>query len=325
MTYALFIFAAILISSVVNFIILDVALRPLKSLHEMVRRRQEGDTHARVVVGQGADPEIVRLAAGINEMLDRLDRSTMLIEEKNHQLESLATQIILAQEQERQRIARELHDEAGQALSLLLIGLERGLQAMPADLHEPRLLVRRMRDLAARALDDIHNLVLDLRPTMLDDLGLVPTLRWYFRQYQESTGIEVIPHFPEEGRFPSLVETAAFRIIQEALTNTAKHAQARQVHVTVEKTSSALQICIADDGNGFDVPAVMDGSHRRGFGLVGIQERARLLGGSCTITSAPGQGTILSITIPLGTGEGHEASGRPLDMNGYSPSSGTPI
>ncbi|HEV7666019.1 MAG TPA: histidine kinase, partial [Chloroflexota bacterium] len=209
-------------------------------------------THAVLVLAA------VCLSAGLSVLLLR-DTYGSIIREKTDQAERLAAQVIMAQEEERKRVARELHDEAGQALTAVIIGLERGLASMPetyaSDLPvQPRQLISNLRDLAAQTLDEVRKLALELRPSVLDDLGLVAALRQYVRSTEERSGLAaqltIIGWDEGDPRLPAEVETALFRIAQEALTNAIRHARATSVQVRLRSTDRAVSLEVRDDGVG---------------------------------------------------------------------------
>jgi signal transduction histidine kinase/CheY-like chemotaxis protein len=212
-------------------------------------------------------------------------------------LQTLSRQLIEVQEAERHHIACELHDEVGQALTglKLLLGMSTRLPAdqITASLGEAQALAN---DLMAR----VRDLSLDLRPSMLDDLGLLPTLLWHFDRYTAQTHVRVT--FKHSGlerrRFAPEVETAAYRIVQEALTNVARHAGVSQVTVRLWAHQATLGVQIEDQGTGFDLEAVLAASATTG--LAGMRERAVLLGGQLTVESAPGTGTYVTAELPLG-------------------------
>ena len=155
--------------------------------------------------------------------------------------------------------------------------------------------------MAHQTLRAIRNLSIDLRPSALDDLGLLPALRWYVKEYQQKCSIEV--EFAAQGfkqRLPAEMETALYRIVQESLTNTARHANAHKVLITMKEDADAVYVTIIDDGRGFDVGTLLKTpDQERGLGLAGMNERAVLLDGSLTIHSYPGQGTTIKVRIPL--------------------------
>lgn len=203
-------------------------------------------------------------------------------------------QVMAAQEEERRRIARDLHDEIGQSLTSLIVGL-RVLTESPA-VGGMQGNAAALRDIAAATYDEVRRLARGLRPSVLDDLGLVPALERHILDYAEAHAVAA--DFESEGfgtaRLPEAVETALYRIVQEALTNTAKHAAAGHVHVTLSRDNVTVRLVVEDDGRGFDAAA----PRADGVGLSGIHERAALLGGSVHITSRPGQGTRLDVRVP---------------------------
>src|SRR5205823_5802868 len=224
-----------------------------------------------------------------NTMLEAIDEATRL----------RASQIINAQEQERKRIARELHDETSQVLTSLLISLAVLEESITT--QEARERITDTRALAHQTLRAIRNLSIDLRPSALDDLGLLPALRWYVKEYQKKCAIDVelvAPGFKE--RLPAEMGTALYRIVQESLTNTARHANARKVIISINEDKEAVYATITDDGCGFNVGTLLKApDHERGLGLAGMSERALLLGGSLDIHASPGQGTTIEVRIPL--------------------------
>jgi len=223
----------------------------------------------------------------------------MVLEARDEASRLRASQIIQAQEQERQRIARELHDETSQVLTSLLISLT--LLEKSVETQEARERIADTRALAHSTLRAIRNLSIDLRPSALDDLGLLPALRWYVKEYQKKCSIEVEFHATGlKNRLPAEMETALYRIVQECLTNTAKHANANRVTITLKEETDKVYARITDDGEGFDYEALLKTpGQERGLGLAGMNERAVLLDGTLTIQSISGRGTIIEVSIPL--------------------------
>lgn len=218
----------------------------------------------------------------------------------------LLEQLISAQEEEQRRIARELHDETGQSLTSLLVGL-RALQDARS-LEDARTRADELRAITARALSEVRRLAWRLRPVALDELGLVAALEQYAAEYARSwrLAVDVQARGLNSDRLPAPVETALYRIVQEALTNTAKHAGAQNVSIVVQRHAVSVQVIVADDGCGFDVEvALKPGGSRTRLGLHGMRERATLLNGSVTIESTPGEGTTVYAWIPLA--EKHDA------------------
>jgi two-component system sensor histidine kinase UhpB len=217
------------------------------------------------------------------------------------ELRQLSKQLITVQEAERLRISRELHDEMGQALTMLRIniasikesllpGYAKGVKDRLADADA----------LTEKLLGQIHELTLELRPHMLDDLGLAPTLRWYTERLSRRLNIQIL--FTQKNwkeRPDSEISTALFRIIQEALTNAAKHARAKKIRILLVQKQKFIEVLIKDDGRGFDQRKIEKRPPRaRGIGLFSMKERAALLNGECTIESHPGKGTRIHISIP---------------------------
>jgi two-component system sensor histidine kinase UhpB len=283
-----FVITGLLLSVVINFVLLKLALYPLTHLRETMREVQAGDLTRKAPV-TGQDPDADQLATSFNTMLSALDDLS----------KSRASQILHAQEQERKRIARELHDETSQVLTSLLISLALLEETVVSE--EARRRVADIRALAHQTLRAVRNLSIDLRPSALDDLGLLPALRWYIKEYQQKCGIEV--EFAPSGfrdRLPPEMETAIYRIIQESLTNTAKHGHAQHVWITLVEDGTRVHGRIRDDGSGFDAQAVLKTPWQdRGLGLSGMMERAALLDGTVDIRSRPGSGTAIEVSIPL--------------------------
>ncbi len=211
--------------------------------------------------------------------------------------------VVETQEDERARIARELHDELGQTLTGLAIGL-RGAQT---SINNPDLLQQQLGQLekmATQAMSDMHLLVNELRPALLDDLGLAAALRHYKDNFTNLTGIQTSLTITENShRLPGDIETVLYRITQEALTNIARHAQASQVWIDLNYQNNHVALQIKDNGLGFDTDKVLEGDKVTGWGLMGIQERTNLANGDMQIQSEVGQGTKLTIIIPLQNGE----------------------
>jgi len=214
----------------------------------------------------------------------------------------LVRKLISAQEEERKRIARELHDETSQVLAALAMGLEAATAPSPPEAAREKL--AGLRAMAVEALDGVHRIIHALRPSALDDLGLVPAIRWYAETLLEPRGIQVdFAGGGEEERLPPAVETALFRAVQEALTNVAKHADADRVRIAVTSSPEALEVRVEDDGRGFDVEEALRGEGA-GLGLLGMRERMGLLEGSVDVASRPGEGTCVTLRVPKGRGKG---------------------
>lgn len=217
-------------------------------------------------------------------------------------------QIVTAQESERQRIARELHDATGQSLTAIALGL-RGVESVIAS--NPTLAqsqLQAIKTYTTDALAELRRIITDLRPSQLDDLGLVAALQWYTQEFEKHYGIATdLQVKGERTRLQAEYETVLFRIVQEALTNVAKHANARQATVTLTIAPTQATVIIRDDGRGFDPEAVLASQNPNvGWGLRGIQERATLLGGTYSIRSRRGEGTVVQVSVPLTREDQHE-------------------
>jgi signal transduction histidine kinase len=208
----------------------------------------------------------------------------------------LSARLVAAQEEERRAISRELHDEVGQSLSALLMEAGAAATLTPPDLDDLKLRLETIKGLAEGSVNLIRNMALLLRPSMLDDLGLVPALRWQAREVAKRTGLKV--RMTAEGvpdDLPDEHKTCIFRVVQEALNNCARHAQAQTVRVQVLSKEDRISVSIQDDGIGFDSKLV------RGLGQVGMEERVAHVGGRFQIDSEPGRGTLLTAELPLVT------------------------
>jgi len=221
-----------------------------------------------------------------------LYREVRIGRERLHQL---SRQLVNVQEGERRAIARELHDEIGQVLTGLKLALEMSAHLPREDRADQ---IQRALTLVQDLIRQVEGLSLDLRPAMLDDLGLLPALHWHFKRYTGLTGIDVqLEHSAIEARFPAEVEITAYRIIQEALTNVARHAGVDTVTVRVWSTREILGIQVADSGRGFDLTLVT--AEQTTGGLTGMNERATLLHGNWTLETSPGLGTSITVDLPL--------------------------
>jgi signal transduction histidine kinase len=215
--------------------------------------------------------------------------------EARGQLESLSARLVQAQESERRSLARELHDEVGQALSAVLIELRNLSTGLPMQ-SEQQLSkhVETIKDLVENTVRTVRNMSLLLRPSMLDDLGLIPALQWQAREVSRQTCMDVTvwTDLPSDD-LPDEYKTCIYRVVQEALHNCSVHSNATAVRIKVQREPKRLLLSVRDNGQGFDV------RHSKGLGLLGIEERVAHLGGKCEIHSEPGSGTALAIELPF--------------------------
>jgi signal transduction histidine kinase len=237
----------------------------------------------------------VRMIGCMTDITER-KRAEEKLQQYAERLQTLSRRLVEVQETERRSIARELHDEIGQALTGLKLSLEMSAR-LPADAAEAKLTDTQA--LVNELIAQVRDLSLNLRPTMLDDLGLLPTLLWHFEKYTAQTGVQVsFKHTGlERRRFASNVETAVYRIAQEGLTNVARHAGVSEVEVEIRADQNTLGLQIKDRGVGFDVGAALAGGVSGG--LSGMWERAVTLGGQLVVESVPGSGTLLMTRLPL--------------------------
>jgi PAS domain S-box-containing protein len=238
--------------------------------------------------------ELVRVC-GISQDITERKRTEMALNENQARLQSLSRQLIEAQECERRRIALELHDEIGQSLTALKLNLQTAQKS-----GKPQVFLSEGMDLIDSMISQLRDLSFDLRPTSLDDLGLGPALRAYAnRQGRRFNFIVRLAMEPEFPRLPREVEIALFRIAQEALTNIAKHSKAKNVEIALAQRPTETEMRIRDDGIGFDVDSAL--KHAAGgasLGLLGIQERAKIIGARVSILSRPGRETTIAVTAP---------------------------
>jgi len=291
-----FIILATLLTLFTNIFLLRVSFRPLFGLLSTIREISSGKTQARALLSQ-SDTEINELAQAFNMMLDRLEDARR----------EQTTLILQAQEDERRRIALELHDETGQNLTALLVHteiLQQSLRTLPATVSSEDTQKRmeqglqQLAKLTQNTLENIRVLAQQLRPSVLDDLGLLAAFRWLVEDSAERLHLDVDLHVDgirdTTHSLPPDYETALFRIAQESLTNVARHAQTRRATLSLIQDQKQICLQIQDQGRGYN-PA----QHHAGLGVFGMHERATLLGGTLTIDSQPGHGTTVWAMLPL--------------------------
>lgn len=275
-----------------------LVVRPVNALVQSTKRLANGDLSVRTGLPHSRD-ELGQLTRAFDQMAKALEQREQERQHASQKLQALSYRLVEVQEAERRHIARELHDEIGQSLTAAEMNLQAALR-MPA----PAALEKRLaesRDAVGRVLEQVHDLSLNLRPSMLDDLGLAPALRWYTQRQAELTGL--VASFQAEGvdlRMDPIIETECFRVAQEALTNVVRHAQARHVVVRLGNLQGKLVLSVRDDGIGFDVAAYREQAVRgASLGLLSMEERATLAGGGLEMISSPAKGTEVRAWFPL--------------------------
>jgi signal transduction histidine kinase len=255
-----------------------------------------------LLVGAIASSLGLILAATTTIYVGRLERSIEVKYRESlraqRELKELSQRLVDIEERERRAVSRELHDEVGQSLGALLLNVE-SLAEVPGEEEAFRERLQNVKALAENCVNEVRNMALLLRPSMLDDLGLMPALEWQAREVSKRTGMVV--DTVEENVSESLPEThktCAYRIVQEALNNCSKHANARNVRVVVRQEPHLLRVSIEDDGKGFDAKRV------RGLGLVGMNERVSQLGGELKVDSDATTGTRIRIDLPIPSSAG---------------------
>ena len=285
----------VVVSLAVNAVILRLALTPLALLENAAARVQAGDLEARAPRSQLADRELDRLTQTFNGMLDSLQGF-------REQLRDTAARALSAAEEERKRIARELHDDTAQVLAALLLRVR-----LARDVDDPaarEAMLEGMRSELAVALEGVRRFARGLRPPALDELGLVPAIASHARGIEEASGLSITV----DARYPGSPlapegELALYRIIQEALANVIKHSGANRVEVRIAAQQGRVVAEVHDNGRGFPGDAEKQPSGH--LGLFGMRERAAYLGGRVAIQSAPGAGTHVRVEIPISAGALH--------------------
>ena len=280
---------AIVLTLCTNLWMLQRRFRPLERLIDEIEAIDPAEPSPLELRRSNPVEEIDRLASSFHTLLER-------IEDERRRSGQLAMR---AQEEERRRLARDLHDEVNQALTAILLRLEALAHETPAE-RAPE--VAELKRLVNQAMDELLNLARQLRPSALDDHGLVPAVETQLKRFSSRTGIEVrLDTSGDPDGLPEVVQTAIYRVAQEALTNVTRHAGATVVQLDLEEDEGAAELRVRDDGGGFNPSAVTRSSSDvpgGGLGLVGMAERARLVGGELDVRSAPGGGTTITLRVP---------------------------
>lgn len=292
---------------VIKWFGLNSDIDELKRAEETMRRQQqeleEKNRHlqADLVEQRRMEGELRKTK---DELELRVRERTAELEEANEALSSFPSRILSIQEEERDRIASELHDSVGQTLAALKYGLETILSVREQDDAERTFkLLEKIVPRLKRSIEETNAIYEGLRPTMIDTLGIVAALKWYCREFQKLHSkhrIEFEANI-EEQMIPEHLKIVIFRIAQEALTNVAKHSNAQWVKLTLEESRETIALEIRDCGVGVDPNTLVSHMRARSLGITGMRERAELTGGSFTIESAPGEGTIIQVAWPPGT------------------------
>ena len=267
--------------------------RPIKILLEATRAVRRGDFQ--VSLGAFPQDEVGRLIQAFDAMVGELRNMDAIRKEKELLRRDFLKNVIAGQERERKRIARELHDQTGQSLASLRVGLKLLEKAdRPEEIQTG---IGQLQEAISAEMEALHNLAHELRPSILDDMGLLAAIETYIADFPARHGLTAAHTFIGFGddRLDGNVETCIYRIVQEGLTNTVRHARARRVNILLERRNRKIRLIVEDDGCGFD-PDALEGSGR--LGLHGMLERAQLLGGSFRLDSEAGQGTMIVVEIP---------------------------
>jgi signal transduction histidine kinase len=279
---------ALALSLVVSLVLVYVALRPLTDLETTAARVSAGDLEARVPPSILADRDMARVGTTLNTLLDHLT-------EDRERVRRLAAQVISAQDEERARVARELHDSTAQMLAALMLQLGVAAKESTSPALDERIAM--LRDMAAEALEEVRTLSHTIHPRVLDDLGLAAALEWIARQTREQDALDVEVFADDGPAIPKLPASVLYRIAQEALRNAVRHAQARRVELWLRRGPATATLEVVDDGRGFDVRRAEE--RRPGMGLFSMRERVGLVNGTLALVSAPGRGTRVVATVPL--------------------------
>ena len=276
------------LSLVVSLALVYVALRPLTDLEATAARVSAGDLEARVPASSLADRDMARVGTTLNTLLDRLT-------EDRERVRRLATQVISAQDEERARVARELHDSTAQMLAAIMLQLGVAAKENTSPALDER--IATLREMVSEALEEVRTLSHTIHPRVLDDLGLAAALEWLARQTREQDSLDVEVFADEGPAIPKLPASVLYRVAQESLRNAVRHAHPRRVELWLRRAPGTATLEVVDDGRGFDVKQAEE--RRPGMGLFSMRERVGLVNGTLALVSAPGRGTRVVATVPL--------------------------
>lgn len=302
MPAAILVFGALILSIVVNFILVRLALTPLEDLSNVMINVGRGNLNLRAQYHPLGGKFVDQCANSLNNMLDILNSTMKNLEWERERSRKQAMKVLSAQEEERKRIARELHDETSQVLASLVIGLEQLQKRMPGSIPDClgcKQEANRLKSVTEKSLDELHRLVFNLRPSLLDDMGLKSALSWLLREQVEKKGLKLEVNMEgSDALIPDEIEIVLFRVAQEGITNIMKYANAALVTFNLIITENNAELEILDDGIGFDPAAVARDKEKR-LGLFGMQERVELFYGTFKLESLPGRGTSIQVSIPF--------------------------
>lgn len=285
----------------ISYLLTYILNRPLSKLGLAVNEVSNGNLKTRVDIT--TNDEFGNFGRVFNSMVENLEKNQLELKQKEELRQELIEKIIFTQEEERNRIARELHDKTGQTLTSLKIGLKSLETGLSSEDMKHRL--ENFRVLLNTSLEDIHNLAVELRPPLLDDFGFFKAVKTYIKEFENKFDIKVkykISGYSESAKLPSTIEIGLYRVIQEAFTNIVKHAKAKEVSIAFQKENNQganLLLIIEDNGVGFDINRVNTNSGRRPIGVFGMQERIYILGGKFKIESKVNNGTKIFIEVPV--------------------------
>lgn len=252
----------------------------------------------RLVTAEKAENMISQLGVAVDFIRGSLRDLHSKPENLQHK-QLMGLQIIKAQEEERKRVAREIHDGPAQSMANVVLRMEFCEKLMDVDLDKVRRELAEIKEIVKSNLQDMRKIIFDLRPMALDDLGVMPALKRYIEDFRKKNDINIEMNFMgQEARLDPVLEIALFRLVQEALNNVVKHARATKVQVKLEMKPESVKVEVEDDGVGFVLERVLN-DYGTKFGLISMKERADLLGGVLHIVTAPGQGTTVSFKIPI--------------------------
>ena len=281
--------AGLAITLGIVFALTRIVLRPIEELQDSIVAFGEGDTSARARRYPFTDTQLTQLILAFNQMADSLV-------EKQTKLTEMSSRVIAAQEEEMRRLSREIHDDAGQSLTTVLLGLKR-LETLPS-VEEVRASLPAVRQHVSSALDGLRRLARTLRPSVLDDLGLAAAIRSSVGEFEKMTPINVeLDVDALEARMPGDTEIVLYRVFQEAMINITKHAHATTARVRASRNGRLVRLTVEDDGTGFDASSAA--LEERGVGLFSMAERLALVDGALHVHSAPGKGTTIVAEVPL--------------------------